>query len=187
VYLQLDDENAYNELCTRILARFGSVTNDPRIADRMAKTCLMLPPKGQDLITAAKLANVAVTFDTKAAAHPWFHFCKGFAEYRQGKFESAKHWMEKVLEHEADGSTRDVEAYMILAMSEQMLHHDKAAQVAYAKGTKLARRRLRDENSGDIESGWTDWILAHRLMREAQAMTTDNSQEPAPPETLSAP
>jgi hypothetical protein len=43
---------------------------------------------------------------------------------------------------------------------------------------------MRDVSSGDIENGWTDWILSHALMREAkQALSigTNNNASPAPP------
>ncbi|HZR19275.1 MAG TPA: tetratricopeptide repeat protein [Verrucomicrobiae bacterium] len=168
LYVQLEDWPAYRQFTSSLLEKFGSVTNDPRIADRIAKSCLMLPPPDQQaLATATNLANVAVTFDANAARHPWFRFCKGLAEFRAGNFESAKKWMAKVLESKSEGSSRDIEAYMVLAMAETELHNQAAATAAFEEGNRLARLRLREVSSGDIESGWTDWILAHQLMREA--------------------
>jgi serine/threonine protein kinase len=168
LYIKIGDERSYRELCTQILATFGSITNDPSIADRMAKTCLILPPDPREYPAIAKLANISVTYDTNAAASPWFQFCKGFAEYRGEHFRESERWMRKVLEHRSEGSTRDVEAYMVLAMAEHRSGQTNLAQEDFAEGKRFAARRLREENSGDIESGWTDWILAHSLMKEAQ-------------------
>ena len=160
------------------------MTNDPRIADRMAKSCLMLPAQGQALATAARLANASVTFDSNSAAHPWFRFCKGLAEFRLGNFEESKRWITKVQENEQDGSTRDIEAYMVLAMDEHALHNDQAASAAFEHGKMLAGRRLHDLSSGEIESGWTDWILAHALIREAQQVLEKPPQQTASRETV---
>ena len=45
---QTDDRTAYEELCQKIATRFAGAT-DPRVADRMAKDCLILPRPGADL------------------------------------------------------------------------------------------------------------------------------------------
>jgi tetratricopeptide (TPR) repeat protein len=168
LYVQLGDVQAYEQLRGQILTTFGSLTSDPRIADRMAKSCLILPPDPRDLAVVTNLAQIAVSFDKNAAANPWFQFCKGFAEYRAGNFSSAKNWMKTVLKPANNGSRRDIEAYMVLAMSEQCLNEPEAAQKDFADGVKLSAKRLNSLSSGDIDLGWTDWILGHALMREAE-------------------
>jgi tetratricopeptide (TPR) repeat protein len=170
LYAQMGELRSYREVRAKILATFSSTTNDPRIADRMAKSCLILRPEPQDLAKIARLADISVTFDAKSAATAWFQFCKGFAEYRQGHFKEAERWMGKVLEHVTEGSTRDVEAYMVLAMAQHQSGQPEVARDTFAEANRFAQRRLRDVNSGDIESGWTDWILAQALMREAGEM-----------------
>jgi hypothetical protein len=179
LYVQTGDIPTYRQICEQIRLLFGSVTNDPRIADRMAKSCLMLPANGADITTEARLANIAVTFDANSAASPWFQFCKGFADFRQGQFDSAKKRMETVLLRINDGSTRDVEAYMVLAMAEHGLQQTEAAESAFAKGKALAKTRLHSLDSGDIETGWTDWILANSLIREAENLVRAPSHGPA--------
>ena len=168
--VQTGDLAAYRQLCDQIRMRFGSITNDPRIGDRMAKDCLILPSEGGDPSVGVRLANVAVTFDETAAANPWFQFCKGLAEYRLGHFSDAVQWMQKVLLKIADGSTRDIEACMVLAMAEQKLNQPEEAHKSLADGNRLAARRLLQLTGGDIGDGWIDWIFAHALMREANAL-----------------
>ena len=183
LYAQMGEVHSYQGIRTQILETFGSTTNDPRIADRMAKSCLILPPDPQDLARIALLANVSVTFDAKSAATPWFQFCKGFAEYRQERFQEAEHLMRKVLEHVSQGSTRDVEAYMVLAMAQHQSGQPALARDTFDKANQLAQRRLRDLNSGDIESGWTDWVLARFLTREAaEVLRNPPPDRPHPPE-----
>jgi tetratricopeptide (TPR) repeat protein len=184
LYVQLDDSAAFGLIREEMLAKFGSVTNDPRIADRIAKSCLMIPPQGEMLTKAAALANISVTYDGRSLVHPWFQFCKGFAELRSSHYAEAKQWMAKVAEHENEGSVRDVEAHIVVALAEHGLGHEQAALQAYADGVELSTHRMRDVSSGDIENGWTDWILSHALMREAKqaiSIGTNNNASPAPP------
>lgn len=168
--VQTGDLAAYRQLCDQVRAQFGSITNDPRIADRMAKDCLILPPQGGDLSIEASLANVAVSFNETSAANPWFQFCRGLAEYRLGHFATAADWMRTVLLKVGEGSTRDVEAYMVLAMTEQHLNQPEDARKFLAEGTRLSARRLPQLASGDIGDGWLDWVFAHALMREASSL-----------------
>lgn len=170
LYIQSGDLPAYHRLRNDIRAQFGSVNNDPRIADRMAKDCLVLPADPSDLEADAKLADITVTFNDTAAAYPWFQFCKGLAEYRRGNFDNAQQWLQKSLQRINDGSTRDVEACMVLAMAQWRSHQTAEARNSLAEGIKLASRRMPAENSGDVGDGWIDWVFAHALWREAAGL-----------------
>ena len=56
------------------------------------------------------------------------------------------------------------------AMAEHGLQHSAAAELAFSKGRALAATRLHEGNAGSIQTGWTDWILAHALIREAEGL-----------------
>src|SRR5207244_4463051 len=58
--VQSDALEAYRSHCARTRAHFGG-TNDPVIAERMAKDCLLLPSPATDLTTESKWADTAVT------------------------------------------------------------------------------------------------------------------------------
>ncbi len=167
LYIQTGDLPSYYNLRHQIHSRFGATTNDSRIADRMAKDCLILPSDPAEVAIDSRLANVAVSLDTNSQ---WFQFCKGLAEYRLGNFETAIQWMQKVLAHE--GSMRDVEACMVLTMAQWKLNQQSQAQASLAKGMSLAARRLPAETSGDVGDGWIDWVFAHSLLREATNLTS---------------
>jgi tetratricopeptide (TPR) repeat protein len=169
VRIQSRDWEGYYRLCQQIIAQFGTVTNDPRVADRMAKDCLICPAKDADLSIPAKLANVAVTFDERSAAAPWFQFCKGLAEYRLGKYQAAEEWQRKVLQKVEQGSIRDVGAYMVLALAQYRLQREDEARETFAAGLRLATRRLPEPSAGDLGDGWMDWVFARALIREARA------------------
>lgn len=178
-YIQAGELVAYEDLRKQIHEHFGSSTNDPHIAERMAKDCLVLPPDPVDLDTDANLANAAVGFSPIAAANPWFQYCKGLAEYRLGHFADSERWMQKVMLKMNEGSTRDVEAYMVLAMSQWRLHHPEQARNSLAEGAALAARRLPPESTRDVGDSWIDWVFAHALWREA-AELINGANSPAP-------
>ena len=168
LYVQMNDLPAYRQLCSQIVTRFRAATNNPSIADRMAKSLLMAPGKGEDLDTAKVLANACIAHDTESKGYPWFQFCKGLSELRLCRFDSAKQWMNKVREHESSGSIRDVEQYMVRALAELGLGNQAAAIEAYNDGVLMVPTRMRELSSGDIEASWKDWIIAHALMREVE-------------------
>ena len=131
LYVKLNDLPAYRQLRSQIVTRFRAATNNPSIADRMAKSLLIAPADDEELDTATVLANACITRDTESKGAPWFQFCKGLSELRRGQFESAKQWMTKVREYESGGSIRDVEQYMVLALAELGLGNKAAAIEAY--------------------------------------------------------
>src|SRR5262249_7024902 len=64
--LLLDDVEGYRQDCREMLARF-SRTDDPTVADRTAKACLLLPDAVGDLAPVLQLAERAVT----GTQHHW--------------------------------------------------------------------------------------------------------------------
>ena len=168
VYVQLNDWPAYRELSRRAVARFASATNEPSISDRIAKSCLIVPPEPEVLKIAARLADACINSTTDNKRNSWFELCKGLSEFRLGHFEAAKKWAAKACEEENLNKIRDIEGFMVLAMAEHALGNEEAAKEAYCQGLFYAPQRMRDLSSGDIESGWKDWVLAHALMREAK-------------------
>jgi len=163
---QSGDVEGYRRLCARILARFGS-TEDPSIAERMTKDCLILPDSGVDLAAVGKMAETAVTVGKTNGLLPFFQFVKGFAEYRQGDFASAVEWEQKVL---AGGTVdfRDAESWLVLTMAYSQLKRPDEARNALARGAEIINREVPKLEGGYIKGDWNDWIIAHLLLKEAR-------------------
>jgi hypothetical protein len=124
------------------------------------------------------MAETAVNAPTNHSDMTWFRFAKGLAEYRQGHFAGAAEWMQKVLSHAGADFNRDVEAYMVLAMAHYQTKHSEEAGVTLAKGLEIAEKKLPKLDSGDLGGGWLDWIIAHALMAEAQALIEGRPDTP---------
>jgi WD40 repeat protein/serine/threonine protein kinase len=168
IYVQTGQLEAYRENCGKALERFRETT-DPYTADRIAKDCLILPGSGANLDTVSAMADDAVAQGQHSPDLPYFQFCKGLAEYRQGRFTSAADWMGTVLTNGGSILPLATGAYMVLAMSQCQMGQIEQARASLAKGAEI-EQKLPKLDSGDLGDGWIDWIIAHALMREAKAM-----------------
>jgi len=169
--------DVYRQHCRQAVERFGK-TSDPFIAERIAKNCLILPDCGVGLDAVAHMADTAAA-TTNRGAIPWFQLVKGLVEYRQGRFASAVEWSNKTLTNTGQ-PVRDVEAYMVLAMAHYQFKQTDDARAALAKGVEIERTKLPKLERGDIGGLWLDWIIAHALMREAQALIEGRPETESP-------
>ena len=158
----------YRRLCSDFLRRFGT-TNNPMIAERGAKDCLILPPPESELPLIAKMADTASA--AGADYKYWINceFAKGFIEYRQAHFSSAAEWLQKVVGQTSD-MYRNVQAHMVLAMAQQKLNQPEAARATLTKGMEIVTNKFPKAGRGNLDDQWNDWIIAHTLIREARAL-----------------
>jgi tetratricopeptide (TPR) repeat protein len=168
--LQTGDLDGYQHHRERMLRQFSG-TPDPVIAERIAKDCLILPPPAADLETIGKMANTALVVDSTHKSWGDVYFVKGLAEYRQGRFASALEWLKKALAEKRPW-TRKVQAQMVLAMAQHQLKQPDEARATLAQGLQSAERTLKKSNE-DLDEDWNDWIIAHLLMNQAQALIED--------------
>jgi eukaryotic-like serine/threonine-protein kinase len=166
---QVGDLDGYRQTCRRAVVQFRD-TKDPNTAERMAKDCLLLPDAGADLSVASAWTATAVSLGKDSGDLPWFQFARSLAEYRQGHFAGAVDWAQKALSHAGDDLNRDVEAYLVLAMAQHRSQQVEQASVSFAKGVELVEKSLPKLESNNLEDGWLDWLIAHILLREAQAL-----------------
>ena len=164
--VEAGDLDGYQKYRERVLAQFAQ-TDDPTVAERMAKDCLILPPPAAELEKIARMADQAVTASSTNKAWPYYLFVKGLAEYRQGHFPQAVDWLHKV--RIDDGlPARAGQTYAVLAMAEFKSGDTNHARNSLAEGIKIAEARLtRGER---LE--WTDELIAWFLLREAAELIT---------------
>jgi eukaryotic-like serine/threonine-protein kinase len=172
IFIQTGDLEGFRLHREKILRQFGQ-TSDPVTAERMAKDCLVLPPPAADLPLIAKMADLAITAGENKP-RPYFQFAKGLSEYRLGRFESAAEWMQKVESFKGD-IYRSVLAQMVLAMAQQQLRKTDQARATFAAGLELAETRFPKAGQGSLDDQWNDWVLAHALIREANALIHPDS------------
>jgi len=164
--LQLDQVDAYKHCRTLILQNFGN-TADPRIAERMVKTSLILPPTGDELAAIARMADVAGKGEVNGDNWGYNLFAMGFTEYRLGHYERAAETLQKLIPLDV-GSHCRTKAYLVLAMAEYQLGQSKQSRDYLSKAVDTINRRL--PKAGHLDDDWCDWITIHLLLREATAL-----------------
>jgi tetratricopeptide (TPR) repeat protein len=167
--LQRGDIRGYCRVCREMLARF-SQTDDPAIAERTAKTCLLRPGAVSDIRPVRQLADRAITGTEQHKFYRYFLLTKAMADYRAGDFLNAIARVNKSLSmgHDArySGSRNPCvpgTAYSLLAMAHHQLGHAIEARQALDQATQLMGPKY----------GVTDWLnwLGFRLVyREAEEL-----------------
>ena len=117
--LQTGKRQEYRRICREMLTRFCD-TDDPYIAERVAKTCSLAPGAVSDLAPVLKLADRAVTGTEKHGGYRWFVLAKGLAEYRAGHYGAAVDWLNRASPN-ADGAEWDAAVLAVLAMAKHGL------------------------------------------------------------------
>ena len=161
------DVEAYRQLCTEMVTRFGGTTN-ASTADVVAKDCLILPSSGVDLDSVAALAETAVTCGKGQSPYTFYLCTKALADYRQGKFPEAVAQTLEILKDpfpytQAEGSA-------VLAMAQFRMGHSEEARAALGRLEKVGQETLPAPGSRDLGFDWKDWIIAHALLDEARSL-----------------
>jgi eukaryotic-like serine/threonine-protein kinase len=175
----LDDTEAYRAHCRAMLERFGD-TKDQLVADRLGKTCLLLPSAGGDVERLNELIDRALSPGPESRNLRWFQMAKGMAEYRAGHFEAAIDWLTRSRQaHDNLAALATIETF--LAMANYRLGHESDARTQLGLATHRVETQLPKAGvdalpaTGEMEN----WLIAHVALREAEALIGAATVEPA--------
>ena len=163
-----------------MLARFRQTT-DPEIAERTAKSCLLLPSSGLEE-EATELAEWAITRGDRGL-QPWALAARGLADYRQGHFGDALAIIEKSQAAMGDGAAwgLQVPAQCVRAMALMRLTRRDAAREALHKATAVYRSNAPKSVVLDPGPYWNEPLICETLLREAEALILYDPVFPADP------
>jgi tetratricopeptide (TPR) repeat protein len=170
--LETGDNENYRAHCQKMVTNFRAA-NAPRPWAKTAEACLLAPGAGSDYYKdAVQLADQAFTLGKNGYRLHDLEFIKGLAEYRLGQFESAIDWVRKSIGQPTmvTGPRPDAPAYLILAMAQHQLKRPDEARAALAKGADIVNTKLLKLENATLDENWLDWLIAHILLREAQAL-----------------
>jgi hypothetical protein len=169
--VHLEEDDAYDALRSKMLARFSEV-EDALAAERIAKAASLRPWNAQEASTLDKLVRTVARhntptqqFDDFSQYRDAFNLCEALAEYRRGNHEQAIQAAQTVL-----GSSytffRPV-AHAIQAMS---LHHQQRtveARAALASARSIVEDKLPSLDEQDLGQLWNDVLIANIFLKEA--------------------
>jgi tetratricopeptide (TPR) repeat protein len=151
----------YHQHCREMLRRFGE-TQDPAIAERVAKTCLLAPEGLDDITRPRRLAGHSYRRNPN---DEWFVLVKGLADYRAGLYKAALDELDQGLKVTRDLSCRAL-SYLVQSM-------------AYARMGQAVQARQSFHQAIRIELGgqWHDWMHCQIIRHEAEALVFGGSPE----------
>ncbi len=169
--LEIGDRENYRAHCERMVASFRAA-NTPGPLGKTAEACLLVAGVGTNSEAAGQLAQQAFTLGKNSYWVYYLQFVKGLAEYRAGHLASAVDWMDKCIGQPTmvSGPRPDSPAYLVKAMAQHQLKHTEEARAALAKGTDIVNRKFLNLKNSALDENWVDWLIAHILLREAQAL-----------------
>jgi serine/threonine-protein kinase len=162
--LFLGQEDEYRRARQDLLRRFGA-SRDPYVAERTARTTLLLPASEDELRAAVALAEQAVAAKATTAQwiYPYFLFAQGLAEYRQGRFDSTI----SIMSADA-GTVMGPAPRLVTAMAEYRKGQEEEARKT------LAAEIIRFDWGMAHAISRDHWIW-HVLRREAEALIFPNT------------
>jgi tetratricopeptide (TPR) repeat protein len=163
---QISDRARYRQQCARVLELFGD-TEDPFLAERTAKACMLWPesdPPSDQVIT---LASIAVA---KQPLSAWFLLVKGIGEYRAGRFEPCLEWLGKA--HQAsDNSVQSLALVdLFMALAHHRLGHADQARQHLSAATAAIDRAADQATPGDLGTSWHDIVMCQIMRREVESL-----------------
>jgi serine/threonine-protein kinase len=156
--LFLGDEAEYRRARHGLLAQFGSTT-DRAVAERVGRTCLLLPPPEDELRQAVALIERSVAGGRAGheRSYPYFLFAEGLARYRQGRWDDVV----KLMSGEA-AAVMGPCPRIVLAMAQR-----QKGEKDQARKTLAAAVQAHDWSPAKATDH--DAWIAHILRREAEA------------------
>jgi tetratricopeptide (TPR) repeat protein len=166
---QTGEVDRYRKHGQAVLARWGT-TEDNSEADQTLKTCLFLAGSKHDPVQLARLAKVAVSGDQKQDWYEWFLFAKGLHDYRTGKYADALTTCRES-RRRVPGTKGQPEALTVLNRAIEAMALHRSGDEAGAKRALAEAKPLLDHHVPGIDfAWWHDWLAAHMLYREAEAL-----------------
>lgn len=164
IQLQHDDTDGYRDTCRRLLERFGQ-TDDPKTANVVAWTCVLVPGAVTDSALPVKLARTAVGSDPEGQMGRWQYLnTLGATLYRADQFREAVACL--VQSVEAMKPKAACEDCVFLAMANHR-----------AGDADEARKWLNEAMKFRNDGRWQERQEIDRLRREAQNLILANGSE----------
>jgi serine/threonine protein kinase/Flp pilus assembly protein TadD len=178
VLLEAGDIAGYRRFCEEMLKRFGD-TDDPGIAERTAKTCLLAPDAVGNIDPVLKLADFALE---KNPSDRWILLTKALADYRAGRFTESAAWLNRLSLGDG-GWVQEATAYAILAMAKSKSGQTEEATAALGQAETILRKLMTTtEKTQDFGQDWHNWLRARILHREAQNLLNGSEGKPLKPD-----
>lgn len=168
----------YEQVRRVALERFGT-TQNPIVAEQIIKASTLRPA---DPATMARISTLAAFLESAIGPEnshvhnkdsiAWHCYSLALWNHRRGDPAQTIRWGESSLRHSRDSAARVACVRLLLAMARHQLGEAEEARKLLADAAGPIRS-LKESSSGnwtDDHGLWVDWMNAHILLKEAEAM-----------------
>jgi tetratricopeptide (TPR) repeat protein len=178
LWARSSERSGYDRVRRRILDRFGK-TQDPRIAERTAKLCLLMPGEQAEIKDLAPLAQLAVQAWEGNSLHPYALLAAGLAQYRLGRLDQARRIISEAIETGRNPNLL-IPANCVLCMIQIDSDKDQDARQAYQLAYSLRAKMIDTTEFPEQSRDRHDPLLMDSLLNEAWSKLQDRCFPPDP-------
>ncbi len=163
--------DAHRHHCEQMLECYSN-TQDPYVAERVAKACLILPQSDDITAKAMILADRAISASPDHPAYRYFELANALANYRAGKLAEAKVWLEKCRQSKTDFGLYPTAMMQLLgSMILSKLGETEQARTEWKHAAEFCNGLPQTERHQLLYPGdWHDGLAAEILRREAERL-----------------
>jgi tetratricopeptide (TPR) repeat protein/tRNA A-37 threonylcarbamoyl transferase component Bud32 len=167
MYLAAGDNESYRRCAQEMLNRFEKEAYEqPVVAERISKTCSLLPGAVTDFSRVEKLAQRAVTGTESDGIYRFFVMAKGITDFRAGHFQESIQWLER-FKPEPNAAPWDGSVFAVLAMNYHRLGRHAEAEAALSAARSIASRLRQDPDRIFI---WHETAYVNAFTAEAEQL-----------------
>lgn len=182
LYAMTGDREGYRKHCKAMLARHGA-TQNPTLAERVSKPCMLMPDAGLDLAPIVELAQVSVGGTEQHPYYRYFLSTRALAHFRCREYQQAYDVAQASISGDGQEHMNPTTGWFLSSMALAKLGRREEAVVAQRNATEaLAKLKWPAWNSGDLgDNRWHDVVFIHVLQTECDALLqAENADTPQP-------
>ena len=175
----LDQLDQHKTHCREMLELFND-TQDPFIAERTGKLCLLLPNGVPKDVRVSQLIDRAVGMRPDV---PWFLLAAAMSKHRAGQFEDAIDQLARAEARSEEQFYCSVLIELFRAMSEHQLGEQDSAKASLERAISLLPPTAAELEDEEVDYGpnWHDALTCQVILREAEALIIDKETTPSQP------
>lgn len=168
---------AYDRFRESLIARDAG-TDDPAVAERTIRECL-LTPANPDILSALQSFADLTKKRLEARQNPlpphmaaYYAYSLALLDYRSGEYSAAVEWCDRALKYSEGVLSRDVSIRLIRTMARVQLGENAKAQEELKAAQKVIENRPKSETDrrGAWQGFWFDWVCAQIHLVEAKEL-----------------
>ena len=175
--VELGKDAEYERFRESLVAHYAG-TDNPYVAERVVKLCLLKPANADLMRALGRYVEVAEeslersSQDLNLNMAAWRSYSLSLMAYRQGSYELAVEWARRSRDYDSGMQSRGMSVQVILAMAQARLGQTNEAKAALAEPRFVIEDTFKQgvTHLPRWEGFWFDWLFARIHLREAEAL-----------------